>query len=392
MFRIRAVRFTSLLLVSFLYAACGGSDKSPSAPSPQPPGGTPTVGAPALVSPSDDQTLDTVRPELRVRNATSDQTGTRTYDFQVSRDGSFDSAGSLIVNKTGVAEGSATDGTAYRVEQDLQTSTRYFWRARATQGSTAGAWSGTGKFRTVGNVPPVITSITANPGRAEVDTEVELTAVVDDRETRVEDLMFEWSADIGSFSSNGGSGAGLGSKVRWRVPKNARTPDTYELRLTVIERYTAPRDDGGAGDEPKENRVSGSTRLRVNDSPKEITDVVLTFLDDFAHSNISPETCVRNFSDSCRGKQDELSDIRNGRARADSISSNFRVTDIRFNGDRNFADIVAPCEFVSRLKENGKTETAKGTCTLTSIYEDGRWWLCDSHFTGTTTSGLRFWF
>ena len=40
----------------------------------------------------------------------------------------------------------------------------------------------------------------------------------------------------------------------------------------------------------------------------------------------------------------------------------------------------------------GKTETAKGSCTLTSIYEDGRWWLCDSHFTGTTTSGLRFWF
>jgi len=371
------------LATAMAFVAC--SDKSPQAPSPQPPTGTPTLGTPAIVSPSDDQVLDTVRPELRVRNVTSDQQGTRTYDFQVSRDGAFDAAASLIVNKSGIAEGGAADGTAYRVEQDLQTSTRYFWRARATQGATSGGWSSPSRFRTVGNVPPTIVSITANPGRVEVDNEVELTANVEDRETRIEDLTFEWSADKGAFS-------GTGSKVRWRAPRNDATPATYELRLTVIERYTAPRDDGGPGEEQKEHRVNGSTRMRVNDSSKEITNLVLTFLDDFSHSNISPETCVRNFSDSCRGKDEELGQIRAGRARADSISANFRVTDIRFNGDRNFAGITAPCEFVSRLKENGKIETAKGTCTLTSIYEDGRWWLCDSHFNGTTTSGLRFWF
>jgi len=63
---------------------------------------------------------------------------------------------------------------------------------------------------------------------------------------------------------------------------------------------------------------------------------------------------------------------------------------VRLDADRRYADITAPCEFVSRLKANGKVETAKGTCTLTSVYEDGRWWLCDSHFSGTTTSGQRF--
>ena len=117
---------------------------------------------------------------------------------------------------------------------------------------------------------------------------------------------------------------------------------------------------------------------------------MLTFLGDFADSKVSPQTCVRNFSDSCRGKADELKDITDGRARADSISSDFHVSDIRFNGDRSFADITAPCKFTSRLKANGKVEVATGTCLLDSVYEDGRWWLCDSHFNGTTTFGLRF--
>ena len=208
-----------------------------------------------------------------------------------------------------------------------------------------------------------------------------MTAVVQDRESNPADLTYEWSADRGTFT-------GTGARVRWRAPANERTPATYDLRLTVIERFTAPGESGGT--EQKEHRVSASAPARVNDSRKEITDLVLTFLGDFADSKVSPQTCVRNFSDSCRGKADELKDITDGRARADSISSDFHVSDIRFNGDRSFADITAPCKFTSRLKANGKVEVATGTCLLDSVYEDGRWWLCDSHFNGTTTFGLRF--
>jgi hypothetical protein len=367
-----------IVVLASAAAGCGGK-QTPSPTSPTPPG-QPTLSAPAIAAPGDDQVVDSIRPELRVKNVTADQTGERTYQFQLSSDGNFDAAGSLVANKTGVPEGGA-DGTAWRVDLDLSTSARYFWRARAAQGSTQGAWSGTARFRTIANAPPVIVSLTLSPPRAEVNDEIDVVAVVQDRETPPETLTYEWSADKGAFT-------GTGARVRWRAPKDERTPATYDLRLTVVEHFTAPRDEGGT--ETKEHRVAASAPVRVNDSRKEITDLVLTFLGDFANSSVSPQTCIRNFSDSCHGKQEELQDITNGRARGDSISSDFHVSDIQLDADRRFANITAPCMFTSRLKANGHVEVAKGTCTLTSIYENGRWWLCDSHFTGTTTFGLTF--
>ncbi len=362
-----------------LTAACGGKDtRQPTSPTPTPPG-APALGAPVIAAPADDQVVETIRPELRVRNVTSDRSGERTYQFQLSTDSGF---GSFIVDKSGVPEG-GSEGTAYRVDVDLQTSARYFWRARASQGSSVGGWSSVGRFRTIANSVPVIVSLTLTPSRAEVSEEIDVAAEVQDRESNPADLSYEWSADRGSFT-------GTGPRVRWRAPANERTPATYDIRLVVIERYTAARDDGGT--EPRENRVTGSASVRVNNSRQEITDLVLTFLGDFADSRVSPQTCVRNFSDSCHGKVEELSDITNGRARADSVSSDFHVSDVRIDADRRSADITAPCTFTSRLKENGKIEVAVGTCLLTSVYESGRWWLCDSHFHGTTTSGKRFWF
>jgi len=367
-----------LFLALLTTAACGSkSSQPPTAPTPP---GQPTLSAPAIASPGDDQVVDTVRPGLRVRNATSDQAGERTYQFQLSNDSNFDNAGALLANKTGVPEG-GSDGTAYRVEVDLNPSARYFWRARATQGAAVGGWSSVGRFRTIANAPPVIASLTLTPARAEVNDEIDVAAVVQDRESNPAELTYEWSADRGTFS-------GTGARVRWRAPTNERTPASYDIRVTVIERFTAPGDSGGT--EQKENRVSASAPVRVNDSRKEISDLVLTFLGDFADSRVSPQVCVRNFSDNCHGKADELKDITDGRARADSISSDFHVSDIRFNGDRSFADITAPCKFTSRLKADGKVEVATGTCLLTSVYENGRWFLCDSHFNGTTTFGYRF--
>ena len=80
--------------------------------------------------------VEVLRPELRVRNVTGDVA--RTYDFQVSKDGAFDTAGSIIASKTGVPEGG--DGTVWRIDTDLSTSGRYFWNSRlyvALQGTPA---------------------------------------------------------------------------------------------------------------------------------------------------------------------------------------------------------------------------------------------------------------
>ena len=87
-----------------------------------------------------------------MRNGTSDQTGTRTYEFQISDNADFAAAGPaarayrVVVNKTGVAEGSGT--TSFTVDEDLQPTTRLYWRSRMIQGTTTSEWSAGQSFRT----------------------------------------------------------------------------------------------------------------------------------------------------------------------------------------------------------------------------------------------------
>ncbi len=134
---------------ALLVVACGGKDKTPTAPTPV----AATLTAPALDSPSANEQLDTLRPTLTVRNATSDQAGTRTYEFQISDSTSFTTATTsnvtgfaATVGKTGVAEGSGGK-TNWTPDNDLQPTTAFYWRVRAVQGASTGPWSEVGKFK-----------------------------------------------------------------------------------------------------------------------------------------------------------------------------------------------------------------------------------------------------
>ncbi len=143
-----------LALAAGLCATACGDDQKPTTPTPAP---TPTPTAPRLTAPVADtpepnKQLDTLRPTLTVRNGTSDQAGTRTYEFQISDNPEFTSVMSraahgyrVVVTKPGVPEGSGT--TSFTVEEDLQPTTMFFWRARASQGSVTGPWSETFSFK-----------------------------------------------------------------------------------------------------------------------------------------------------------------------------------------------------------------------------------------------------
>jgi hypothetical protein len=127
-------------------AACG-DDKPATTPTP-----VVTLTAPGLASPADNAQADTLRPTLTVRNATADQTGTRVYEFQISDSSGFASSASNVpgfaatVSKGGVPEG--TGGTtSFTVEQDLQPTTLFYWRARAVQGTSTGPWSQTARVK-----------------------------------------------------------------------------------------------------------------------------------------------------------------------------------------------------------------------------------------------------
>lgn len=132
-----------LLVVAALIAACDSSPSQPSPPPTPPAGPAPTLTPPTPDDPDPDEQLGTLRPTFRVTNGTSDQTGTRTYEFDISENSGF---APTLLSKTGIPEGSGA--TSFTLDVDLQPTTRFYWRARTRQGSTASAWSPTHTFKT----------------------------------------------------------------------------------------------------------------------------------------------------------------------------------------------------------------------------------------------------
>ena len=230
------------------------------------------------------------------------------------------------------------------------------------------------------NQAPVIESIAFASERAEVDTEIAVTAVVRDAETAVEQLRFEWRADTGTFS-------GEGAAVRWRPAKGSvATPADVTVRLTITEVYGVA-DANGVRPQHVVNGTSPAVRL--HDSVQEVTDLASTFLADFTNSSMSPEATVRNFTDSCSGKQAELEDVRKNREHYRIIQSKRSISGVAFNAQRTRADVTAPCEFTSTVIKChpeipncvvNMTTFAAGICAIEARYESRRWWLCDSRF------------
>jgi hypothetical protein len=228
--RIGPSLLTCLLLAASGFAGCAGKS-APASPSlattatTTPAGGTPKLTAPTLASPEDDLQTATLRPVLTVNNGTSDQSGTRTYEFQISDSSSFTAIGgtsyTVAVDKTSVAE-DPTGKTSFAPDQDLQPATRFYWRARVTQGSTTSDWSTTAKVRTNVqgfNRPGELYDPLVN-GETVANLRFKRTAFVPGKGLRVDDndsyvryLLLqtitagEFSMDLEGISANGATSA-----------------------------------------------------------------------------------------------------------------------------------------------------------------------------------------
>ncbi len=359
-----------LLILLTVATAVGACRKTqvPTVPSESAAG----AGAPGVVAPAEGADVD-VRPELRVQNVGGDGED-RTYQFQVADNTNF--AGSLFAT---VPEG-AGGVTAYRPEDPLRAETTYYWRARFKQGGSVGPFTATLSFSTRANAPPLILSLSTSGDRAEVGEAFQLSAAVSDVDTPVAELTFEWTAPTGVF-------AGEGASVTWTPQPGDQTPATVEITLTVIEVYEGREEDGTAG--MRENRTSMSVTVHVNASIQEITALVDTFLTDFSDSNVPADVAVRNFSDACGGKLAERDEIEINRRVFEILSSTFSVTGVGPNPQRTMANVVAPCEFTSRVRATGQIEVATGTCMLQAVYEPYEWFLCESEFKEAGAAGLR---
>jgi hypothetical protein len=237
---------------------------------------------------------------------------------------------------------------------------------------------GNGGGGVVTNSPPQIRSLTSSDTRAEVDSPITLTATVEDAETPLANLTYAWSAPTGTFS-------GTGSTVTWVAGQDASTPADVILTLTVTERYNN-------GSTQLENKVTSDTTVRLHNSPKELREMSLRFLNDYANSRIPPDQCVAEFSDSCNGKKDERADVEDVRHDYEHIGSTLRHTSLSIAPNRLTATVHTFCSFTVKVittqprEESCQTSpcplgsigTFTGDCRTTNVYEKGRWWLCDS--------------
>jgi polyisoprenoid-binding protein YceI len=241
-------------------------------------------------------------------------------------------------------------------------------------GGGSGGSGGSGSGGT--NTPPIVQSIVAgSDAHAEVGTPIALTATVMDAETPVDQLAYKWSAPTGTFT-------GSGASVSWTPSADAQTPADITVTLTVTETYGAQQT----------NTAAGTVSVHVNNSPKELADLSLRFLGDFADSVVSPDTCVSDFSTSCNGKKDEFSDITNNRHDFLILASTLRHTGIDAAPVHAKTTVHTFCAFTSRVIAKdpwscnsadcpyNSVQSVQGDCYTTNVYEQGRWWLCDSHF------------
>jgi hypothetical protein len=230
-----------------------------------------------------------------------------------------------------------------------------------------------------------VKSIALSDTSAEVGAPLTVTASVEDVETPVASLTYAWTAPTGTFT-------GTGPVVTWVAGQDAVTPADVVLTLTVTEKY-------GTGSTAAENKVTSTATVHLNNSPKELTELSLRFLGDFANSKKSPGECVAEFSDSCRGKKDEFEDIDDNRHDFEIIGSTLRHTGLSIAPSRTTATVHTSCSFTSKVitttprEEScqggkcpiGSVGSVQGDCWTTNVYEKGRWWICESHFTSPTT-------
>jgi hypothetical protein len=260
-----------------------------------------------------------------------------------------------------------------------------------TVSGRTGRLPGAFTYLAVSGEPPVIASIVARGARpneplnfADVGEEIIVTATVADPDTPSDQLVFQWTADIGTLTDSG-------AIVKWRAPSDASTPATATLSLSVS-------DNTG-------NSASSSTTISVHDSVKEVGSLAREFLLDFSDSTKPAAFVVRNFTKSprCeRERDDEFSQIDENRRlyRITASSVGAPKVNIQFAGQ--------PCSYFPRNGDacaavpstwESVCVTADPACTpgrsdgidyVTAVYEDPQWRLCASYFQSQGTARPNF--
>jgi hypothetical protein len=236
---------------------------------------------------------------------------------------------------------------------------------------------------------PVIRSLSVPTARVEAGQDIAISAMVEDAETPLAQLGFQWSATAGSI-------AGSGPSATWQMPLGIKTGANVTVTLTVTDTYDAVE---GNNIVKRQFVVSQtSTGFRVHDSLAEMKELARKFLVDlFGNSSVPVEGCLVDFSDVGRcadGKESERNDITGHRAscivqQAHILSQNAYLTSDSNNGRvDNLAEFIDDCTNSKLIASDRGPLDSKGNYWVTTIYDQGRWWLCSSDYDDLDKQGM----
>src|SRR5260221_4799218 len=248
---------------------------------------------------------------------------------------------------------------------------------------------------------PVIDSIAIQGTRAkepanfaDLGENVPVVAKAHDDETAADQLEYQWTATVGTFT-------GTGASVTWIAPPAATTPVDVTITLKVVEKYGFP------GVPPAlSHDVTGTAALSLHDSAAEVGGMARQFLLDFSDSTIRDVPYImRNFTDAtkacARGKANETDDVTNNRVNyfikqwqlgPPVVAVQFStLCPFRLKGADACAQVAADWVSTRLTKPDdpsgtplGGTEHVFGTDQVTAIYvpDQNKWGLCESDFNG----------
>ena len=285
----------ALALSAAIATAACGDDPPPTqptpAPAPPPPPANPVLTAPTVDSPAEDAQLSTLRPTLRrpqgdvrsgrTRSATSSRSRTTPTSSRPVRRTWRATTGSWPPRR---ASPKVRTTTTFTVAADLQPATRFYWRARARQGTVDGPWSARSTFRTrvAGyNVPgelydplttgttvgQVVGSVTLTPGRgatinsneSHIRYQLPQTVIAGEFSMEVDGIQNNSPGDKAKIMSMyDGNGDITTSDYRMTVEKR----DSRHHRLALHRRRDRQPRNPDRDDRRRARRRSTSTRRR----------------------------------------------------------------------------------------------------------------------------------
>lgn len=210
--------------------------------------------------------------------------------------------------------------------------------------------------------------------RVEVGQDITITATVEDAETPLTQLTYQWAASAGTIT-------GSDTTATWTMPAGIKSGVNVVITLTVVDTYNAVLNNQIV--QRQFTVVGTSSPFRVHDSVAETKELARKFLIDlFGNSSVPVEACLVDFTEfgrCARGKDLERSDVLWHRDNIVVYSATMLAQRVDWAGSTEGTVHSAVLYHDQEIGKPPKLPTC-GDFYVTVVYVEERWWLCESSF------------